>query len=278
MRLPGGDTRIVDLSVLVAESLPASWPGHMTFAHKNWNWYAEVESPVERVRSIGPYSTNFIVMDEHCGTHMDGPTHFIPPPGSGLDHAGPPGAVTGDQVELEQLWGPAAVVDVTALSGTGAPGVSPFVTPEHLREWEGTHGQLQPGEVVLLRSGWDRYYVEGGDARSFVHDPLVTGDGPGWPAPGPDAMALLHERGVRTVGTDAPSMGTAHDGAPVHQYGLSVGMLFIEMLTNLDTLPGRGSHFAFLPLKIAGSTGGPGRAVALVPGPGRTEQGRAAPA
>ena len=32
----------------------------------------------------GPYQTNFFVMDEHCGTHFDAPTHFDPPEGSGL--------------------------------------------------------------------------------------------------------------------------------------------------------------------------------------------------
>jgi hypothetical protein len=81
MKMPSGELRVVDLSVLVSESLPASWPGHMPFTHKNWNWYAEVENPIDPVRSVGPYRTNFFVMDEHCGTHMDGPTHFIPPPG-----------------------------------------------------------------------------------------------------------------------------------------------------------------------------------------------------
>jgi kynurenine formamidase len=41
-------------------------------------------------------------------------------------------------------------------------------------------------------------------------------------------------------------------------------MLFIELLANLRRLPPRGSLFVFLPLKIAGSTGGPGRAIGLI--------------
>lgn len=264
MKLPAGERRVIDLSVLVSESLPASWPGHMPFTHKNWSWYAEVENPIDPVRSTGPYRTNFFVMDEHCGTHMDGPTHFIPPPDSGLEHAGELGTITGDKVELEQLWGAAAVIDVTALSGSGAPGQSPEILPSHIEDWESRHGPLEAGEVVLFHSGWDQHYVPGAAASPFVHDPLVSGDGPGWPAPGTAAMTLLHERGVRTVGTDASSMGSCHDGAPVHQYALARGMLFVEMLTNLRLLPARGAHFVFLPLKLAGSTGGPGRAVALV--------------
>jgi kynurenine formamidase len=36
------------------------------------------------------------------------------------------------------------------------------------------------------------------------------------------------------------------------------------MLTGLEALPPRGAFFVFLPLKIAGSSGGPGRAIALL--------------
>lgn len=263
--MPGGSGRLVDLSVLVSERLPAAWPGHMTFAHRNWTWYAEVDQPTGVTRSGGPYSTNFLVIDEHCGTHMDGPTHFVPPPDSGLPWAGELGDLTGDKVDLAQLWGPAALVDVTELAGQGAPGESPYVTAAHLRAWEDRHGRFQPGEVVLLRTGWDAYYREGSEGAAYLTGPLVTKNSPAWPAPNPDAMLLLHERGVRLVGTDGPSMGSAHEGAPVHQEGLSRGMVYVEMLTALHQLPVRGAFFAFLPVKIAGSTGGPGRAVAFVP-------------
>ena len=37
--------RVVDLSLTVSERLPGTWPGHMTYAHHNWNWFAEVERP-----------------------------------------------------------------------------------------------------------------------------------------------------------------------------------------------------------------------------------------
>lgn len=69
---------------------------------------------------------------------------------------------------------------------------------------------------------------------------------------------------MKTVGIDAPSVGSVDDGAAVHQEALSRGMCFIEMLTNLGTLPVRGAFFVFLPLKIEGSSGGPGRAIAFL--------------
>jgi isatin hydrolase len=252
--------RVVDLSVALSERLPGTWPGHMAFAHHNWNWFAEVDGPTGRTRSIGPYQTHFLAIDEHCGTH------FVPPEGSGLPLAGPLASETGDRVPPGEMMGPAVVLDVRSLSEAGKPGVSPFITDEHIRAWEGEHGPLYEGEVVLFWTEWDRHYVEGEEGSRYMHGSLVTGDAPGWPAPAPEAILYLHERVVKTVGMDAPSIGSAHDPVPVHQEGLSRGVRYVEVLTNLGELPIRGALFAFLPLKIAGSSGGPGRAIALLPG------------
>jgi kynurenine formamidase len=64
---------------------------------------------------------------------------------------------------------------------------------------------------------------------------------------------------------DGVSVGSAHDGAPPHQFGLGRGMMYLELLANLRALPPRGAYFIFLPLKITGGSAGPGRAIALVP-------------
>lgn len=260
-----GTSRIIDLSLTLSERLPNTWPGHMNFAHHNWNWFAEVEGPTGKTRSAAPYQTNFIVIDEHCGTHFDAPTHFIPPPGSGLPWASELGSQTGDKVPLGELMGPAAVIDVRFLAGESEPGISPFITDEHVKSWEEENGSLREGEVVLFRTGWDRYYVEGEEGEKYMSGSLVTGEFPGWPAPSPEAAIYLHERGVKCIGIDAPSIGSAHDGVPVHQEGLSRGMRYVEILTNLDRLPTRGAYFIFLPVKVANSSGGPGRAVAFLP-------------
>lgn len=256
---------VVDLTVTLSEKLPCAWPGHAPYLHKNSSWFAEVVLPTgETCQSLGPYQTNFMILDEHCGTHVDGPTHFIPPAGSGLPWAGPLGEVSGDRLDLARLIGPAAVVDVRFLSGHTSDGFSPAITRFHLESWEGEHGSFSPGEVVLLWTDWSRFYAPGPEGRRYLQGPLVTRSSPAWPALDPEAAIFLSERGVATVGTDAPSMGAAQNGAPVHWEGLSRGMLFVEVLTNLGRLPPRGALFIFLPLKIAASTGGPGRAIALL--------------
>ena len=257
---------LVDLSVTLAEDLPAHWPTHMPFQRKVYNWYASLPDQIQPIYGFrGPYQTAWLALDEHCGTHFDAAVHFIPPPDSGLPHAGELGLETGDKVELGRLMGPAAVIDATELTGTGVGGVSPEIEPGLIERWEAEHGRLRAGEVVLFRTDYDELYRPMPEGSAYALDPFVRQQGSGWPTPGIPALELLLDRGVRVVGLDGVSVGSSHAGAPPHQFGLGRGMLYVELLTNLDRLPPRGAFFIFLPLKIGGSTGGPGRAIALVP-------------
>jgi kynurenine formamidase len=258
------NSQIIDLSVTVSPDLPSVWPGHMPHTTKIWNYYTELNERQGQVPSTAPYQTRFWIIDEHCGTHFDAPTHFVPPPDSGLPWANELGLQTGDKVPLQDLRGPAVTIDVTQLSGQGNPGESPWITPSHLQAWEEEHGPIQAGEVVLLYTGWDKHYVSGPKGDAYSRGPLLFKEGPGWPAPNAEAVLYLHSRGVRCLGIDAPSIGAAHDGALAHQEGLSRGMRYVELLTGLQYLPPRGAYFLFLPVKVAGSTGGPGRAIALL--------------
>lgn len=261
--------RIVDLSVTVASDLPAAWPSHMPFQTKVWNYFAPLVERQGPVASTAPYQTRFWIIDEHTGTHFDAPNHFVPPPGSGLPWAGPAGEETGDRVPVRDLMGPAVVVDASELAGQGNDGESPWITRAFLESWERREGSLAPDDVVLLRTGWDRKYLAGPEGDAYSRAPLVHGRGPGWPAPEAAAIVHLFERGVRCVGIDAPSIGASHLGAPAHQEGLSRRMRYVEELTGLDKLPTRGAFFLFLAPKVAGATGGPGRAIALLPGDSR---------
>jgi isatin hydrolase len=253
--LIGADAdRIVDLSVTLSEHLPSTWPEHMPFAHKNWSWFEEDELPTGACTcSLGPYVTHFFILDEHAGTHVDAPSHYFRDGDSS------------EKIDLSKLIGPAAVIDLRHLDGEAENGASPPITVAHLEAWEEEHGHFEPGEVVLMLTGWSKHYVRGGDGRAFLHEPVVLQSRPAWPAPEADAAIFLHERGVTTIGIDAPSVGSAEEGNEVHRAGLSREMAFIEGLTNLEHLPARGASFVFLPLKIAVASGAPGRAIAVLP-------------
>lgn len=265
-----GPYRVVDLSVTVSEDLPSSWPNHMPFASKIWNYFAKTEEVGGTLPSFAPYQTRFWVIDEHCGTHFDGPTHFIPPNSSDLPWAGVYGDETGDQVPLHHLMGRGVCIDVRHLrTGTLSDGESPWIRVDDIKNWEGQHGALEPGSVVLFYTGWDEFYVAGPASQRYVHNALVLKRGEAWPAPNVDVILYLFENGVRCVGTDGPSMGAAHDGGPVHYEGLSRGMRYVEALSGLGQLTPRDFFFMFLPIKVKGATGGPGRAIALM-GPSET--------
>lgn len=259
-------SQIVDLSLVLSDDLPCYWPGAARYRHTTDHWFEDVDSrPPLRRWSGTPYHSSVLELDEHTGTHFDAPAHFIPPPQSGLPNAGPAGLLTTEAIDPRQFIGDAVVVDVTSLLGQAPDGASPHIEPELLDEFEAQHGAIGADDIVLFRSGWDARYRKGRDGDRYVHDPLVLRNEPAWPAPGVDAMEWLVGRGVRCVGTDGVSMGPAEDGLATHVTGLSVGMVFIEALTHLDRLPTRGATFVFLPLPIAGGTGGPGRALAFLP-------------
>ena len=149
-------------------------------------------------RMGGSYQTRWLAVDEHTGTHADAPRHFIPPPGSGLPHAGPAGEIGIDRLPLLAAVGPADVVDVTSVP-PAQPGRSPAIGTAELDSWEAAHGSVRPGDVVLLHSGWDERYRRG-PAGAGYGSQVLAGTEPGWPAPTPEAMGWLHERGVRCVG------------------------------------------------------------------------------
>ena len=259
--------RVVDLSVTVSETLPANWALQPRFQRWTYNWFEPIKNAYGQVvaPSEGPFYGQRYVIDEHTGTQTDFPAHFIPPPASKLPHAGPQGAMTGDKYPLERMMGPAAVIDVTALLDKAPNGQSPRITVAHIQAWEKTHGSIRAGEVVLFRSGYtDKYYKPFPEGERLTQAPLVTKSAPGWPAPAPEVMEYLFQKGVWHLGTDGPSMGPAEAGQETHVAGLRHGMSWEEQLINLGQLPPRGAFYIALPVKVADQSGGITRAVALL--------------
>jgi kynurenine formamidase len=243
--------RLVDLSLPLAEDLPCSWPGNIPYLHKPFTYYT------------AGFHTRWLMFAEHTGTHFDAPSHWVPPSESGLPGAGPAGEISTDDVPLEQLIGPAVVIDVTKSVPEAAPGHSPAIEVAVLEAFEADHGRIEPGDVVILRTDWDQRYVAGDEGRRYVAD-VVAGSEPGWPAPTADAVSLLVERGVRCLATDTPSVGAVEDGLSAHVAGLAHGLVYVEGLTGLAELPVRGGIFVFLPLPVRDGTGAPGRAICLL--------------
>ncbi len=80
------------------------------------------------------------------------------------------------------------------------------------------------------------------------------------------AQYLLNERGIKAVGLDTPSIdyGQSTDFAS-HVILFEANVPAFENLANLHRLPATGLFVVALPMKIRGGSGGPLRAVAVVP-------------
>jgi kynurenine formamidase len=196
------------------------------------------------------YSANSICTPEHGGTHLDAPIHFAE------------GRRSADQIPLRQLIAPAVVIDV-APQAAADPDYR--LTAEDVRAWEGRHGLIEPGAIVLLRTGWGKRYPDRkayfGDDRPGATDDLH------FPSYGADAARLLvSERRVAALGVDTASIdyGQSRDFI-VHQIANGADVPGLENIANLERVPERGAWVIALPMKISRGSGGPLRIVAVLP-------------
>lgn len=188
-------------------------------------------------------------MPEHLGTHMDAPAHFGK------------GEATLGEIGMERLIVPAVVIDAR----DEAAGDRDYaLTRERLEAFEAEHGRIAPNTAVLLNTGWSRHW---NDPEAFLgDDPAAENWRPSFPSFGEEAARLLVERDVALIGTDTASIDPGRSETyPVHQLTQSAGIPGLENLANLAELPPTGAWLIALPAKIAPASGGPVRAVALVP-------------
>src|SRR5262245_22036611 len=89
------------------------------------------------------YAANRFRTAEHGGTHLDAPVHFQEQ------------RRTVEQIPVEQLIGQAAVIDVVHQCQAD---VDYLITIDDLRGWEEQHQQSLDGMIVLLRTGFARFW------------------------------------------------------------------------------------------------------------------------
>jgi kynurenine formamidase len=196
------------------------------------------------------YAANSFCTPEHGGTHLDAPIHFGE------------GGHTNAAIPLERLVGPAVVIDVSDRAGKDR---DYRLTKEDLLAFETRRGRIASGSIVLLHTGWDRFWP---DPKAYLGDD-TPGDAANlhFPSFGADAARILVEdRRVAILGVDTASIdhGPSVD-FPVHRITSAANVPGLENLTRLQELPPTGALVIALPMKIEGGSGGPARVIALVP-------------
>jgi len=252
--LLSGDIRIVDCTADLGPETPLI---HLPedFA---------VNTPKVEIHKISEYDAdgpffawNWLKLGEHSGTHFDAPHHWI----SGKDHED---GFT-DTLDVQRIMAPVNVIDCSAESEVDNDFL---LTAEAVKAWEHEHGEINPGEWVVMRTDWDK---RAHDAALFLNeDPDPHEDGSHSPGPTTECIDYLLSKGIvgwgtQCIGTDAGMAGKFSPPYPAHNYLHRDNCFGLASLCNLDQLPPKGAILMAAPLKIENGTGSPIRALALVP-------------
>jgi kynurenine formamidase len=176
------------------------------------------------------------------------------------------GGLTVENLSPELLIRPAVVIDVRHVA-TGHY----LLDPGTIQQWESTHGVIEKGNVVLLNTGWDRYWKAHDDETylDWLPDEHEPGGrlGTGYPGYSLEAARFLaEERGVVGLGIDTAGIDGGLDTAfSVNRYWLRGERYHLENLTALDRLPPRGATIFIGALPIEKGSGSPVRVLAMVP-------------
>ena len=242
---------------------PAFWQGGQwldlthVFSDKTIYWPTSESFKLETVHAgvTGKgyyYAANKFCAAEHGGTHIDAPIHFAAD-GQPLD-----------AIPLDKLIGPAVIIDVSAKALTDRDyrvGTADF------KAWEGRHGRLPKGSIVLLHTGYGRFWpdpvkymgtAEQGEAAvAKLHFPGLHPEAAQW---------LATERRISAIGLDTPSIDYGQSALfESHQVLARHNIPILENLAHLDQLPATGAMVFALPMKIQGGSGGPLRIIAWIP-------------
>lgn len=232
-----GQTEILDLSYSLNEQTNF-WPGD--------DYEPFTLETIATLEKDGVLS-KAMRLPEHIGTHIDAPNHF---------EANQPDVA---QIKPVDLVGPGVMIDITPQAELN-PDYG--LTLKDIQAWEAEHGRIPDGAIVLLNTGWGRFWsrperFQGRDATGNLHFPAYTAE---------SAEFLIHDRQARGLGVDTLSIdrGISKD-FKVHHVTNGASRYGLENVANLDSLPPRGFTLMVAPMKIENGTGGPTRVFAILP-------------
>ena len=234
--------KIVDLTYSFdAESV--YWPTAETF---------KLETDAEGMTENGYYYSAYrYSAAEHGGTHLDAPVHFAK------------GRNSVDQIPVDQLTGAGLVLDVTKQCAGNA---DYLISVADFQDWEKKNGEIPVGSIVLLRTGFGKFYPDrrkylGTDERGAVavfklHFPGLDPEAARW---------LTQNRSIKAIGLDTASIDRGQSTMfESHRALFEKNVPAFENVANLDQLPVKGFTIVALPMKIKGGSGGPLRIIAMM--------------
>lgn len=215
--------RLIDLSQPLFDNAP-NCPAHpapkseQTADHAADGWRMEV-----------------LTMASHTGSHVDAPIHKMA------------GGKSLSEMSLETFAGPARIADLRPMQPD---------QPITAADLERTLGDLEPGEIALLCTGWGEKRARTEEWLS--HSPFLSPEGAEW----------LVAKQARAVGIDHYSIGGRYDpiNSETHTVLLGNGLWVVEELkfvAEAFTAP-RPCLFMALPINLQGHSGAYCRPVLVI--------------
>ena len=207
-------------------------------------------------------ASDALALGSHVGTHIDALCHFSC---GGKLHGGAEAeenqSATGGLKKFSidgvaPILRRGVLLDVAGAEDVEALPEDFEIGPAQLERAQ--RAEIRRDDVVLIRTGWAKYFE---DAVKFISE--VRGPGPGLAG-----AQWLSRQGIYAAGSDTVAFEKVPDaGMPVHVHLLVESGIHIIECLNLEELAAAGaSEFLFvaLPLKLRGATASPIRPVAIV--------------
>ena len=234
--ITSGQTTLVDLGHALNSKNPY-WPGPGYEPFK-----FEIFATIEKDHVL----SGKFAMDEHTGTHLDAPNHFVE------------GQVPVDKIPLKQLFAPAVVIDVRKQASANA---DYLLSTSDITSFEQAHGRIPDNAVVFMYSGWDERWddydkYKNADNKKVLHFPGFSVEA---------VKLLVDERNIAGIGIDTLSVdyGMSTDFM-VHHVSHGKGKFHLENVANLANMPATGAFVIVAPIKVENGTGGPARIFGLI--------------
>jgi kynurenine formamidase len=256
--------RAYDLGRPMSVGMPQS-PNHPAY------WHTLPRRHGDMVRSDGGSAANdMITTGTHVGTHIDALAHVSH---DGKLHGGVEvadamrgGGFPDHGVHtIAPMVRRALLLDVPAALGTEACEPAYEITPADLQQAEALSGTtVQPGDVVLVRSGWGRRFDDG--AQAYLGQ--VEGV-PGVGEAGAQWLAdhRVHAAGADTIAFERLAPGGGHSVLPAHRVLLvEAGVYIVEALALEELAADQVREFTLVlvPMNLVGATGSPVRPLAVI--------------
>lgn len=201
-----------------------------------------------------------ITLGGHVGTHIDALCHFSK---DGKLHGGIPveqshaGGIAHLSVDtIAPVFRRGVLLDVAGHRGVDVLPIDAAIGAGELSD-VAKGIEIRKGDVVLVRTGWTRYWESPRDYIAEVRGPGPNLDGARW----------LSAKGIFAAGSDTIAFEFIPSQMPVHEHLLVESGIHIIEALDLEALArDRVREFLFvaMPLKIKGGTGSPIRPVAIV--------------